>query len=763
MNKWSTTDSEKVWNLRLESSGGNKVVAFLRCGTVTYQATISGVVTNSDCLVAMTFDGVSDLNVYGIDSVATVTGNNNTSGAINSSSTPVHIGDFPPGTASAMDGIIYWAAFYNSELSQTELEGLFSQAYHPQGFSPMMYIDFHQAVAATYTTEGGEYVLDVSGSPLHGGSSESSAEMPHLIEKGIANPWATGFRTAAQRSAAQHCGNVELGPLVEKVRTPEPTLTDAWWDFTANNGVDIESQTADDADFDIPNNDHISWAVIVELDTDVDAEFIWKWWTGGRGYYAYYVSSTPQVTFRWQGSVGQATPTISGATPTGEKVLIAGVLENTGVDTYDAYAYRISTSGGTETASDLANSMATFTTNQHLDLFGKPSDASNLDGKAYFAGIWVGTAVSQAQLEGLFNGTLKPTDISNLVMSWEGTQVPAATYATEQGGYTLDVSGTPNGYETGPGPSQIIEPAIPTISVVHRVAAQKATARHRGSAIIETNTAVADYTPLPLDDYWTQTNTLLQLTDSAQRDDFNITQATHKFSAVAVLDLASFTGKTSIFEKAGGAWELFLTNPGFPELDAELNGFQAIVYPTLSPVGNIQLYAMTYDGAGTLRVYSISSGGVDTNTNAVPSVIAPASNFHVGGGTLGGSGAPVNGKMYWAAFWYGTELSQAQLQSLFDQTVHPISLSPRMFIDYHKVPLLIPAYVAEVGTGPNAPYEFDITAGTTPTHYGTGLPSTPRGPDTELRGVRRLTTGQKDSARHRGLASMLRFSRTRGR
>lgn len=77
---------------------------------------------------------------------------------------------------SSLDGgDVYWSAYWDAVLSDAQIEDISDESEHPvyvDSARPRMVIDFHQAVAATYTADYGGQVFTVTGTPVHGGSSE---------------------------------------------------------------------------------------------------------------------------------------------------------------------------------------------------------------------------------------------------------------------------------------------------------------------------------------------------------------------------------------------------------------------------------------------------------------------------------------------------------------------------------------------------------------------------------------------------------------
>lgn len=90
-------------------------------------------------------------------------------GPINDCTGKVGVGGIPDLALNSWDGRIYWWAYYASELTQANLEDLFAGTLHPAcDFTALFYWDGSKAVAVTYETEVGGYVLAVVGSPVQG-------------------------------------------------------------------------------------------------------------------------------------------------------------------------------------------------------------------------------------------------------------------------------------------------------------------------------------------------------------------------------------------------------------------------------------------------------------------------------------------------------------------------------------------------------------------------------------------------------------------
>lgn len=98
------------------------------------------------------------------------------------------IADFDDTVDRQLDGKIYWLAYWNRKLTDTEMDNIYQGLVKPQQYNPDWYDDFHDAVAATKesTIPGDDtynpgwihegIVFDVEGSPTQSGDTESSAD-----------------------------------------------------------------------------------------------------------------------------------------------------------------------------------------------------------------------------------------------------------------------------------------------------------------------------------------------------------------------------------------------------------------------------------------------------------------------------------------------------------------------------------------------------------------------------------------------------------
>lgn len=152
--------------------------SFNDCATmVTEDRTDAGWAVNTYAVLAMTFaysgnPGVGDSTkkLYIIRAGSTLVDTRVTAvGPINDCTGKVYIGGIGGLPPNSWDGRIYWWAYYDSEFTQSDLEDLFDGTKHPAcDFTPVLYWDGSKVVAGTYTTEVGDYVLNVVGTPVQG-------------------------------------------------------------------------------------------------------------------------------------------------------------------------------------------------------------------------------------------------------------------------------------------------------------------------------------------------------------------------------------------------------------------------------------------------------------------------------------------------------------------------------------------------------------------------------------------------------------------
>lgn len=78
---------------------------------------------------------------------------------------PVELFGTIASTVNLFKGMSFYMGFCNSTVGRWDLENLYNRAITPESLSPFCLIDFSKAVGATYTSEIGDYVFDVIGTP----------------------------------------------------------------------------------------------------------------------------------------------------------------------------------------------------------------------------------------------------------------------------------------------------------------------------------------------------------------------------------------------------------------------------------------------------------------------------------------------------------------------------------------------------------------------------------------------------------------------
>jgi len=103
------------------------------------------------------------------------------------------------------------------------------------------------------------------------------------------------------------------------------------------------------------------------------------------------------------------------------------------------------------------------------------------------------------------------------------------------------------------------------------------------------------------------------------------------------------------------------------------------------------LLALTHDGSNSLKVYLIEAGGTQSNSASRGTLDAGANPLSWGTQVMAGGGAGSNGigssgtdgRLYWGAV-FPAELSQSDLEDLFDGSKHPKDdFSPDLYFYCH--------------------------------------------------------------------------------
>lgn len=132
-------------------------------------------------------------------------------------------------------------------------------------------------------------------------------------------------------------------------------------------------------------------------------------------------------------------------------------------------------------------------------------------------------------------------------------------------------------------------------------------------------------------------------------------------------------------------------------------------------IGRTCLMAFVYEyigpGSSILQCFQIDVTG-SYSSAPLNSALGPVfdGNGHLIIGGLHVNGlVPVgawDGKIYAVAYYPDQLLTAANLEDIFDKTIHPVDLNPRIYVDFSKP--VAAGYRAEIGIGPNAPYDFTV-------------------------------------------------------
>lgn len=184
LTKWNNSTPAKSWLIYTEPTGeigisvegssgtsGVRVAGELSAGAKTFFCGRYHFVT----------DGTSELHFRAND--ATLSKSDAVGPVVTETGADVEIADFVGSTDRHYDGKIYWLAYWNRKLTDTEVAGLADNSIRPQQLNPDFYIDFHRAVAATYESDipqpytNREFDLAVDGTPTKGGETTSSVDV----------------------------------------------------------------------------------------------------------------------------------------------------------------------------------------------------------------------------------------------------------------------------------------------------------------------------------------------------------------------------------------------------------------------------------------------------------------------------------------------------------------------------------------------------------------------------------------------------------
>jgi len=182
--KWDETNNDRSWLVEIQDD--DVVAQVSDDGTNTSSVTRASVLSvDTDVFFCMRYEysGSGTVNDLYLDVDGTESSISNARGAIDSNDAPVKIGDLVSAADRFYDGKIYWLAYWNRKLTDTEVDNIRTGTTHPRHMNPDGYIDFHQAVGSDYDTEVPEaedyWLFDVEGTPTAGGSSDPT--LPVII------------------------------------------------------------------------------------------------------------------------------------------------------------------------------------------------------------------------------------------------------------------------------------------------------------------------------------------------------------------------------------------------------------------------------------------------------------------------------------------------------------------------------------------------------------------------------------------------------
>jgi len=89
--------------------------------------------------------------------------------------------DMHTGEDRHFDGKVYYWAYYNTALTDEQIENIRTGATHPYDLSPVAYEDYSAPWSSTITTKIGNYTFDVNGTPSQGGSESTVSRIGHIF------------------------------------------------------------------------------------------------------------------------------------------------------------------------------------------------------------------------------------------------------------------------------------------------------------------------------------------------------------------------------------------------------------------------------------------------------------------------------------------------------------------------------------------------------------------------------------------------------
>lgn len=140
----------------------------------------------------------------------------------------VQIGDYDAATSGFFEGDIFWLAYWNRKLTDTEAADMRTGAVHPMALSPDAMIFFRREpeTGLVYEMEVGGYGFTMEGSPVLGGGQEINA----VITLAARKKWCETDASTVAHAALSYFKIGEGGWINDNgfkvTRAPDPSLTD---------------------------------------------------------------------------------------------------------------------------------------------------------------------------------------------------------------------------------------------------------------------------------------------------------------------------------------------------------------------------------------------------------------------------------------------------------------------------------------------------------------------------------------------------------
>lgn len=212
--KWETGSYEACW--RLMHHNDDVLISVSKDGGTTNKTVVEtgGLAVGSDAFFCGRYQYVADgSSILEMDAGGVHAEDTSAVGPVYiSTTTPVLIADYGSAAGShELNAPLYWLAYWNRRLTDSEVEGLESGRTHPTQLDPDFYIDFHRDVASTYESDiptadsGDSFDIDVVGTPVKSGGDEPTVDQirgigVELDDKGSDIMWTSEVPATARES-----------------------------------------------------------------------------------------------------------------------------------------------------------------------------------------------------------------------------------------------------------------------------------------------------------------------------------------------------------------------------------------------------------------------------------------------------------------------------------------------------------------------------------------------------------------------------------